>query len=86
MIREQVLVSLKLILCILLFVLLAPLYFPEGVMRNLGFPIFALGGLEAHDVDACSFDSGSLCFSFRSDEKSRSWNIRPMLIQGKLSH
>ena len=38
-------------------------------MRNLGFLIFAVGALEAHDAHACSFDSGNLCFSLRSDEK-----------------
>ena len=48
------------------------------------FLIFAFGALEAHDVDACSFDSGNLCFSSRTDEKSRSCNIRPLVIQGIL--
>ena len=36
--------------------------------------IFAFGALEAHDVHVCSSASGSLCFSLRSDEKSRSWH------------
>ena len=43
-------------------------------MRNLVLLIFALGALAAHDVHVCSFDSGSLCYSLRSDEKSRSCN------------
>ena len=43
-------------------------------MRNLGLLIFALGALAAHDVHICGFDAGSLCFSLRSDEKSRSCN------------
>ena len=36
--------------------ILGTLVIPQGVMRKLSFAIFALGLLEACDVDACIFD------------------------------